>query len=302
MSKTSVTIFAGRSELRELVPRLVGSGHAVIAPTSMTGHDATELREPAVAGLVVPDEVARTPGCPCCRVRLDLVGAIERAVRRPRPPRHLVVVIDLDDHRGSDVAGAVYTVLSDVDLARLVRLDACLVTYDAVTLATRAAIADPETPVLPVEDAETLALADRVVLARADDVVPEAVHRLEQRIRGAAPFAQVLAPGLQAVEADSLFSLDAWHQVPAIPVASSDQPGHPDTVVLVQHGLLDAEAIDEWFDDLIAHHARRLIRFQGVVTPNGEAPPMCCFGVRSFATSHPASEHPNRRRWRTGCS
>ena len=286
-SKTSVTIFAGRTELRDLVPRMVSSGLAVIAPATMT-----EPNDPTVAGLVVPDEISRTPDCPCCRVRVDLVDSIERAVRRASRPDRLVVVVDLDDLHGRDVAAAVYTLLSDVDLARLVHLDAVVMTYDAVALATRQAVADGGTPVLPLDDAEALALADRVLLARADDIVPKALRAVEERIQGVAPFARVVAPALQPIDADSLFSLDAWHQVPEIPAEGATSPGHPDTVVLVQHGMMDAEAIDEWFDDLVARHARRLVRFQGVVTPAGDSPRMCCFGVRSFAWSHPASDHP----------
>jgi G3E family GTPase len=91
----------------------------------------------------------------------------------------------------------------------------------------------------------------------------------------------------------ALFGIDAWHRVPALPSPPGAVAAQPDTVVLVQRGLMGADALDGWFDELVSRHAPRLLRFQGVVSPEGETSRLCCVGVRSFATSHPESDHPN---------
>lgn len=269
-----------------MLERVAAAQRAMVVPNSLGG-------QVGAITTTEPDEAARTADCGCCRVRVDLIDAVRRAVHREPRPSSLVVVVDLDDPAGNDVVTAVYTLLSDVDLARLVRLDAVVVTCDAVELATRLAVDDPSVPPVRPSDVEALAIADRVLLARADAVTPAALHRVEAGLRVAAPFAQVLAPGVRGVGPLDLFGIDAWHGPPAVPDRGLDAaaPAGPDCITLVQHGALDADAVDEWFDELVARYANSLIRLQGVIAPRGRDEYVCCHGVRSFARSHPASDY-----------
>ena len=52
---------------------------------------------------------------------------------------------------------------------------------------------------------------------------------------------------------------------------------------------LDEDAINEWFDWMIASHASRLFRLQGTVSVQGNNERTCCHGVLSFAGSHAES-------------
>jgi G3E family GTPase len=281
-------VLAGRSEMRALLPRLLAHGNRLIAPRSTAEH-----LPPLAAQVVQPDEASRTPGCGCCAVRVDLLSAVEHAVLHVPPPRHLIIAVDLDDPVGGDVGTVVYTLLSDVDLARRVHLDGVVVTCDAVALATRHASGCDE--MMPSDarrrEAEAWALADRVLVARTTDVTGDALETVTGRLRAGAPFATVHGPGVQPVGGGVLFGIEGWHGAPPRP-----EPGHADahgpTIVELAHdGALDPGAADDWFDDLVAANARRLIRFQGAVRVAGDTEPVCCHGVRSYAMSHPMSDH-----------
>ncbi len=278
-------MLAGAADLDVLVGRVAWPDAAVVAPRSAG----------AVAPLpgwsaVLADTASRTPGCPCCAVRIDLVEAVERAVTRRNRPDHVIVAVDLDDPLGSDVVTAVYTVLSDPDLARLVRLDGVVVAVDPVAVATRLAIGAP--PLRPAE-VEALAIADRVMVGRADAVTGDAATLIDTIMHAAAPFASVLVPALVPVRRPDVFGIDAWHGVPRHrPLLPVEVPGLelPDTVVLRHNGALEPDAVDGFFDRLVAGNARRLLRFQGLIAATGNDGRTCCHGVRSYAMSHPAIE------------
>lgn len=274
--------------LEQLLARMSTPGTAVVAPRS------------AVPGAFLPgactvDPVveSRTPGCPCCAVRLDLVASVERAVLRRRPPAHLVVAVDLDDPDGADVVTVVYTLLSDPDLARLVRLDGVVVAVDPVALSTRRAVG---LPVLRRVEIEALAVADRVLVGRADVIRPDVAADIDGVLVAVAPFARVLMPALERVGRADVFGIDAWHGVPRHrrhDRSSASAPTNlelPDTVVLRHRGVLDPDAADLFFDRLVTGNARRMLRFQGVVVGRGNDGRTCCHGVRSYAMSHPAAE------------
>lgn len=270
--------------------------------------------------IVEPDVGERSAGCPCCRDRLDVVEALLMQLRRRQRPTHVIVAVpgpsvDLPTgdvpaaDGGSDgrcsVTTVAHTVLSDPDLRRHVRLDAVVTSLDAVAAVTRLRTGD----VLggPVE-LERLAVADRLVIGRADQVADDAFVELVDVLRTVNRIAPVLAPAVRPVRPTQLLGVDAWHGAPTVSPAGSARElaacalgtTSPRTVVLEQQGTLDPGGVEEWLDEVIRQHAPRLHRLQGALAVDGQPHRMCCHGVGSYAMSHP--EHEDRPDRRSGSS
>jgi G3E family GTPase len=309
-----LTVVAGGAEMPPLLTQLLGlhGDVALIAPGSMrlpATPPADDATRPHAAGphvVVVPDIGERSPGCPCCRLRLDLIDAVATLVRRRSRPTHIIVAVPdrSEDPAASSVTTVAHTVLSDPDVRRWVRLDGVVFTLDAVAAVTRQRTG---APVVDQVDAERLAIADRVLVARADQVVGRSLLELRHVVGELNRIAPVLAPAVERVSAGQLVAIDAWHGAPVVRAASlldtrrDDVPfagvaGAPGLVVIEQRGVLDPGGVDEWLDDVLTRHAPRLLRLQGALAVDGSPGRVCCHGVGSFAMSHPEHEHPSGRR------
>lgn len=241
--------------------------------------------------VTVADIAERSPGCPCCRSRLDLVDGLVRLARRRQRPNRIIVGLDSFD----DVGTALRTILAEPELARLVRLERVVVTVDAVALATRLASDLPfgDQPLL-----DRLATADNVLVSRSADLSGASAERLWSTLRTIARFGIVQplpAPnGLRQI----VFGRDRWHGSPDLepnpnptPVRLDGNDVVPDTVVLEQPGTLDSDSTDDWLNGVISRHGRRLLRLQGVLAVAGLPWRVGCRAVGSASTSHPEHEH-----------
>lgn len=234
-------------------------------------------------------------------MRLDVVDGLLRAVRQARRPRRILLRAGPDD----DVTTITYTVLSDADLARHVRLDGVVMALDGVATATR--IADQGSLGSGLE-LDALAVADVIVLGRSRELTSDGFGRLVASLRSVNLVGSVHASarsgnGEDHLNNDVMACLDAWHGAPVVdPRISSPVPSFPDaedapaTVVLRQSGPLDPDAVDEWLQRLVATHARRLLRMQGALSVVSAPERVCCHGVRSFAMSHSENADPPRSR------
>lgn len=236
-------------------------------------------------------EGERTEGCPCCRSRLDVMSSVRLLLERPRPVGRIIVLIE----SSRDLSTVTQTILSDPDLQRLVELDAVIVTVDAVSLATRIAV---EIPFASALELQRLAVADRILVSRADELTDDALGRVMRSIRTVNRFGTIAAPAILPLDIGALVDLHAWHGAPMIGPANASEPllvapddELPMTIRCEVEGSLDPNAIDEWFDCLIAQHGVRLLRLQGAVVVVGEDHRVCCHGVRSYASSHSEAEH-----------
>jgi len=233
-----------------------------------------------------PDVYYRSPGCACCAVRQDLVDAVMRSAQRAETPERLLVLVDPNQ---ADLLTAISTLLSSFEIVRRASLDSVIVHVDAVEMATRITTGSS-----PVDDelATALAIADRVGIVGLADVTPTVGARIYQELAARSGFADVID------RADRVFGRsdleEAWHGAPRARSLPSLGPDLPSTTVLRVDRLLDAEAIDEWLDNLVASHASRLFRIQGALSVLGNSERTCCYGVRSFATSHSEREHLSR--------
>jgi G3E family GTPase len=281
-----VTVIGGADAVR-VARRLRGPGDCVVGPT-WDGPGSI---------LTVADVAHRTPGCPCCAMRLDLCDAVLRAARQARRPGRILVTAD----PGDDITTITYTLLSDADLARHVRLDGVVMALDAVAAATRIAGQGPLGSALELDG---LAVADVIVLGRARELTSDGFGRLVAALRTVNAVGSVCAPAWSTNGDDQpgdtmLVGLDAWHGAPAVgagrsfPVPSSPAgPEEPTTLVLRQSEPLDPDAIDEWLEQLVDTHACRLLRMQGALSVVSVPERVCCHGVRSFAMSHSENADP----------
>jgi G3E family GTPase len=315
-----LTVLAGDDETHGLVPQILQDRHSVVtivAPADWCEARSSQMRHTTSSVLagsrvsvrpVIADIASRTHGCSCCRVRIDVVEALCEIARRRHRPDHVVLLvprISASSNRSieavaADVPTVVYTILGDPDVSRLYRLDGVLATIDAVTAVTRLRA---ELPFADTIEVERLAIADRILVARADQVVDESFRELVDTLRMINRCARLLAPTIERVGVEDLVGIDAWHGVPVVAPAPPPrrvrlerETAVAETIVLHQHGLLDSGGVEEWLEDVIARHASRLIRMQGVLAVDGSPSRMCCHGVRSHAMSHPEHDHPPQRR------
>jgi G3E family GTPase len=229
-------------------------------------------------------------------MRLDVVEGLLRAARRARRPRRILLLAGSHD----DITTIVYTVLSDADLARHVRLDGVVMALDAVATATRVAA---QGRLGSSCELESLAVADVIVIGRSRELTPDGLGRLVTAVRNINLVGAVCAPAQSASGTDHpddaiVTGLDAWHGAPTVNArissltTSAGSSEGPATVVLRQSGPLDPDAVDEWLERLVETHARRLLRMQGALSVSTVPERVCCHGVRSFAMSHSENADP----------
>jgi G3E family GTPase len=231
-------------------------------------------------------------------MRLDVIGGLLRAVRRAERPRRVLLIAGADD----DITTITYTLLSDADLGRHVRLDGVVMALDAVATATRISAGAPLGSELELDG---LAVADVIVLGRSRDLTPDGLGRLVAALRTVNLVGSIYAPGQGLSDVDRpndsiLTGLDAWHGAPPVDARISTSTPSQDvgdrrsaaTVVLRQTAPLDPDAVDQWLDRLVETHARRLLRMQGALSVTSVTERVCCHGVRSFAMSHSENADP----------
>jgi G3E family GTPase len=296
--RTPVTVVAGGNEAALLAARLGGGlvngalpERVAVIAESPAPEDVGDLHWLTIDAL----EGERTEGCPCCRSRLDLVRALRLLVERPRPVDRAIVLVDPT----RDTSTVTQTLLAEPEMQRLVDLDGVIATVDARAMATRLAVGMPFGDQL---DFQRLAVADRVIISRAIDITDDALGRLLRTLRTVNRIGFIAVPSITPLDMGMLVDLRAWHGAPTLAAASLVEPmvagdtQVPTTVHCEVDGTLDPDAIDEWFDRVIAQHGARLLRLQGAVSVAGQEQRVCCRGVRSFAISHSEDDHAIDRR------
>ena len=130
------------------------------------------------------DTVLLPSGCVCCAVRGDLVEALEKLHRRMLegevPPFRRVV---LETSGLADPTPIVHTLMTEERVYRTYQLDAVVTTVDGQFGLTQI---DEQ-----FEPAKQIAVADRIVVTKSDVAAPDAVQRLEARVRALNPAAPI---------------------------------------------------------------------------------------------------------------
>ena len=262
------------------------------------------------------DTVLLNAGCLCCTVRGDLVKALrELAVKieQGRPIKRVAI----ETTGLADPAPILMTLMSDPVVLRAYRLDGVVTLVDAVN---GAATLDAQP-----EAVKQAAVADRLVLTKADIATPEAVATLEARLRALNPGAPLLRAVQGEIDPDALlgagpFDPDAktpdvrrWldaeafhdhghahhhhhghghhhHDHPQDAHDPNRHDAHIRAFCLTFDQPLHWEGIATWIEMLIMTRGDALLRVKGILNLAGEDHPVILHGVQHVF--HPPARLP----------
>jgi G3E family GTPase len=203
-------------------------------------------------------------GCICCTVRGDLVRILgELRRRREAEPKAFDRVI-IETTGLADPAPVAQTFFIDDDISAYYKLDAIITLVDAKH--------GPQQLDENHEAQEQVGFADRILLSKSDLVSVDELENLRGRLVKINPRAPIEPVHFGETPISELldvggFSLDSILEIePGF--LSEDHHEHDDAVqsfAFRSRRPLDATKLQAFFRDLIAAHARDLMRYKGVV-------------------------------------
>jgi G3E family GTPase len=205
-------------------------------------------------------------GCLCCNLAGDMEDAVMRLFSRreggevPRFERLIIEPSGL-----SDPAPIAQAILRNPVMSRVFRLEAIVSTVDAL-FAEQQLARHPETR-------KQVALADRLVLTKADLATAQAIGQLRTDLRDHNPAAPILTASHGAVDAAALFppaffDPDAPSRHRTALFAETVDPDHTGRHASVSlHAALPLRwrAFDEWLRRIRIGHADHLLRVKGML-------------------------------------
>ena len=278
--------------------------NGILADAS-AGQIAVIVNEFGEAGLdhdlieaVSEETVLMQSGCLCCSIRGDLSRTVADLLLR-RTEGHLNFDRIVIETTGlADPGPILQTLTVDPILARSCRLDGVVTVADAAN--------GPATLDAQFEAVSQAAMADLIVISKADLVTPEAAEAFEARLRGLNPTARMLRAERGAVPVGALFGLGglrldanvkdrlAWvaSATPdplanlsglAVTEKAPATPGHDSRIQstsLVFDKPIPDVVFDIWLDTLIKLRGSDILRIKGIVFIEGIESPFVFHGVQ----------------------
>ena len=227
-------------------------------------------------------------GCLCCALRSDLAEQLDdlytRRLRKEIPAFDRVVI---ETTGLADPAPILQTLVAEPVLAALYRLDSVVTTADGQ-------FGERQLD-LHFESVKQAALADRIVVTKADLADEDALARLEARLRKINPAAPmiravnghvdpafILAVGLHAAAA-APERIDEWLRAErylALPATTQPSVGHLDrhdsrihSFAVVFEAPVSGARLWTGLETLIEHSGDKLLRVKGIVNAAGQTQP-----------------------------
>jgi G3E family GTPase len=271
-----------------LVTGFLGSGKTTLIAALLAHPDmgdtavlVNELGEVAIDHHLVRRVDERTvvmgSGCICCTLRGDLRDELRdllaRRARGELAPFRRVVV---ETTGLADPAPVLSTLLTEPVLRHHYAVEAVVATVDAMA---GAATLDRHP-----ESVKQAAVADTLLVTKADAAAPAAVDTLEARLRELNPLARVRRVSFGAIAPDELLHARA-RDLPAAALASNgghDHPHHAGDISaysLVLDEPLDWDAFAVWLTMLLHSRGLDVLRVKGLLDV-GEAGPVVLDGVQ----------------------
>ena len=270
-------------------PAMAGTA-VVVNEFGAVGIDDAIFAETLGAG----DVVLLANGCLCCAVGDDLTETIWALTRRTADrPRRIVI----ETSGFADPAPSLRRLMSDLRLRKAIRLDALVVTIDAVNGLANL----DEQPVA----LRQCAVADRRVITKADLAGSAAAVALAERLAALNPGAPVVIANHGAIDADRLFGAglfdsntgradaDRWlgadgyrtlpHRHADRAIHFSGVPAHDPSVgswLIEKIRPLDWATLSPLLGDIIARHGDILLRVKGVIHTTDDPRPLVIHGVQ----------------------
>ena len=253
--------------------------------------------------------IEMSSGCLCCTIRGDLAKTLREApgrFARGGEPWFDRVVIETTGL--ADPAPILHTLMTEPAVARRYRLDGVIATVDAVN--------GGETLDLQIEAIKQAAVADRLLLTKADLVGRDVLRKLQDRLGGLNPAAPQIIAENGVVDPASLFdaglydpktkSLDVqnWLKAEAY-VGSHDHDhgtaghghihqhndvnrhdAHIKALCLTIDEPIHGDALDLWLDTLLLLRGADFLRTKGLINVVDLDGPVVIHGVQHIF--HPA--------------
>jgi len=252
------------------------------------------------------DVVVLQSGCICCTVRGDLVEALrDLFLKRVKGEVPEFTRVMIETTGLADPAPIIHTLMSDPLVASRYRLDGIVATVDAV--------AGESTLDRHPEAVKQAAMADRLVLTKADIADPTAVEMLRARLAALNPGAPILpaAHGVidpAAILEAGLFNGSAkipavadWLRDEAVAAAQAGEhhhhhhdvnrhDSHIQAFVFTREAPLSWPALAFALELLVSSRGENLLRIKGIVNAQGILKPLAIHGVQHVF--HPPAELP----------
>ncbi len=250
------------------------------------------------------DVMLMQSGCLCCTVRGELADTIASLFQRRESGDFDFDRLVIETTGLADPGPILQTLLVDRFLAQCTRMDGVVTVVDA---AHGAKTLDDQ-----FEAVSQVAMADLIVLSKADLVEPEQVVVLEERLRGLNPTARIPHAVRGAGLSGKLWGLsglrtDAAHcdvlpwttgrKTPAadpfanllgfaVPASGAVTPSRHDARIISASITLDAplsgKTFDDWLNTLVERRGPNLLRLKGVVFLEGIDMPFVFHGVQNI--------------------
>lgn len=263
-----------------------------------------------------PDDnlIEMSSGCLCCTIRSDLVKTLRDVTWRfARSGRRWFRRVIIETTGLADPAPIVHTLMSDAFIARRYRLDGLVTTVDLVN---GAATLDRH-----AEAVKQAAMADCLILTKADAAAPTAIEALGPRLDQLNPAARKLEARHGRVAVEQLLNLGLFDTDGKIPdverwlnaevYADLEQAHqhvhhHHDVNRHDEHIQAFCYVIDEpinglllaaWLELLASFVGARLLRIKGLLNVAGQPGPLAIHGVQHiFHPPVPLGEWPSADR------
>ena len=204
------------------------------------------------------DTVLLNSGCLCCTVRGDLVNAMRELFWQrfdKKIPWFKRVVIETTGL--ADPAPIIHTLMTDPTVGPRYRLDGIVTVVDAVNGA--------QTLDAQPESVKQAAVADRIVLTKADLASPKQLAAIRDRLRDLNPSAPVFDASAEFGPKD-LFDAGLFKADRKI----ADVAGWP----------IPWDSFVTWIEMLITTQGENLLRIKGILNVAGEPNPVAVHGVQ----------------------
>ncbi len=302
------------TNMAETTPITVLTGFLGAGKTTLLNH---LLRQPALARTAVlvnefgeigldhllvekldDNTVLLNAGCLCCTVRGDLARVLREML--PRARRDEIARIIIETTGLADPAPILATLMSDPVAASAYRLDGVVTVVDAVNGGLHLDTQE--------EAVRQVAVADRLVISKADLADPtdlrERLHRLN-------PGAPIVESGFGAIDPDAILNaglFDAGGKIPDVrrwldaeafadaTPHGHDHHGHAHThqhahdpnrhdarisaFCTVLEKPLHWQGIGMWLEMLVATQGDKLLRIKGILNLEGQDRPVAIHGVQ----------------------
>jgi G3E family GTPase len=240
------------------------------------------------------DVVLLANGCLCCSAGDDLTSTVWALAIRPDRPRRIVI----ETSGLADPAPALRRLMADPRLRQATRLDALVVTVDAVNGIKNFA----ERPVA----LRQCAVADRRLITKTDLVDATRIATLSERLFALNPGAPVEYVRHGAIDAARLFGAALYKARPGcsdverwlnldeyrtkllrrsggIDIRFSCDEAHDQSIgtwLVEEVRPVDWEKLSSRLGEIIARHGDRLLRVKGVICTVGDQRPLVIHGVQ----------------------